>query len=138
MHVDPTRGRVRDIMTAEVITVTIDALLADAADLLDRFAITGMPVVDEAGRIAGVVTQTDLIRVRLTGQLWARWPLLAVGDVMTRPALSIADETPIEEAARQMVAFGVHRLVVVDDSQIAIGIVSTTDLVRAMAGRVDR
>jgi CBS domain-containing protein len=138
MHVDPTRGWVRDVMTKHAITIPTDTPLADTADLLDRFTISGLPVVDSVGRVVGVVTETDLLRVRTTDLLWARWPDLTAADVMTKPALTVTDDARIEEAAQHMNAFAVHRLVVVDDHAMPIGIISAGDLVRAMAGRVDR
>jgi CBS domain-containing protein len=139
MHVDPTRGTVGELMTRDAIVVSVDTPASEVAELLDRFGISGLPIVDWAGLLVGVVSQTDLLRVRATEDLWARWPGLAARHLMTRPALTVSAETPIDEAVAQMESNHVHRLVVVaDDGATPIGVLSTTDLVRAMAGRVDR
>lgn len=126
---------VGDLMTADPIVVRADAPLAEAARLMDEHRISGLPVVDGAGRLVGVVSQTDLLRARATEYLWANWPGLAVRHLMSKPALTVHRDTPLADAARKMERHHVHRLVVVSDSdeQLPIGVISTSDLVRAMA-----
>lgn len=140
-----TRARVRhaqvvgDLMTADPIVVRADAPLAEAARLMDAHRISGLPVVDGAGRLVGVVSQTDLLRARATEYLWANWPGLAVRHLMSTPALTVHRDTPLADAARKMERHHVHRLVVVADTdeQLPIGVISTSDLVRAMAAQVE-
>jgi CBS domain-containing protein len=126
---------VGDVMALEPIIIRADASLGDAVTLLERQHIHGLPVVDAAGSLVGVLSQTDLLRARSTEFLWANWPGLAVRHLMTSPALTIHRSTPLADAARKMERHHVHRLVVVadDDETLPIGLVSTTDLVRAMA-----
>lgn len=136
-----TRTRIRhaqvvgDLMTADPIVVRADAPLAEAARLMDAHKISGLPVVDGAGRLVGVVSQTDLLRARATEYLWANWPGLAVRHLMSKPALTVRRDTPLADAARKMERHHVHRLIVVaeTDEQLPIGVISTSDLVRAMA-----
>ncbi len=129
-----TGRTVGDLMTRDPIVVRADAPLAEAARLLDRNRISGLPVVDGAGALIGVVSQTDLLRARTTEHLWANWPGLAVRHLMTSPALSIALDATVAEAAQQMERQHVHRLVVTgEDGRTPIGIISTSDLVHAMA-----
>jgi CBS domain-containing protein len=137
MHVDPTGGFVRDVMTHQAITVTGDVPLSDAADLLDRFAISALPVVDQVGRVVGIVTESDLLHVRASAALWAGWSLLTVSDIMSAPVITARADVPIADAATQMDARHIHRLVIVDDELRALGILSAGDVVHAMAGRVD-
>lgn len=122
---------VGEIMTANPVSVAETASLAEAAGILDNRKITGLPVVDEAGTLVGVLSQTDLIRVRADQRLAANWRGLAVGEVMTRPALTIAVTATLDEAARQMVERRVHRLVVTNQAATPIGIISTSDLARS-------
>jgi CBS domain-containing protein len=126
---------VGDLMTAEPVVVPADALLAEAARLLDQHRINGLPVVDAAGVLVGVLSQTDLLRARATEYLWANWPGLRVKHLMTSPALTIGREQPVATAARKMERHHVHRLVVVadDDQTRPIGVLSASDLVRAMS-----
>lgn len=122
---------VGEVMTPNPISITESASLAEAAGILDSKKITGLPVVDENGCLVGMISQTDLVRARANQHLVSNWPGLSVGQVMTRPALTIDSTVSIEEAAKQMDHRRVHRLVVVDASDSPIGIISTSDLVRS-------
>lgn len=131
-----TDGVVGDVMSRHPIVVTEDTPLPDVAELLETSAISGMPVVGANGELVGVISGTDLARVRATDDLWARWPGLAARHLMSHPALTVSVDTPITDAIRRMEADHVHRLVVVaDDGRTPIGVISTTDIVRAMTGR---
>jgi CBS domain-containing protein len=122
-------------MALEPIVVEANASLSDAARLLDQHHISGVPVVDGTGSLVGVLSQTDLVRARSTEYLWNNWPGLAVRHLMTSPAVTVTRSTPIPIAARKMERHRIHRLVVVadDDESLPIGILSTTDLVHAIA-----
>ncbi len=128
--------RVGDLMTVGTVDVREDAPLAEAARLLDAHRVHGLPVVDEAGLVVGVISQTDLLRARATEYLWANWAGLRVRHLMTSPALTIRQDEPISVAARKMELHHVHRLVVVsdEDEAVPIGQISTSDVVRAMSG----
>ncbi len=129
------RTTVGDLMAFEPIVVRADAPLSEAAKLLERHHISGLPVVDGAGSLVGVISQTDLIRARTTEYLWANWPGLAVRHLMSSPAITVHRDTTIGEAARDMERNQIHRLVVVSDTDelLPIGVLSTSDIVRLMA-----
>jgi CBS domain-containing protein len=128
-----TSPSVGTLMTNEPIVVSADAPIAEAARLLEEHGIHGLPVVDRLGGLIGVVSQTDMLRARTTQDLWERWPGLRVRHLMSTPPLTIDAHADISSAAQRMEQERVHRLVVVaPDGQTPIGIVSTTDLVRAM------
>ena len=129
------RVTVADCMAVEPILVRADASLTEAVGLMDRHHIHGLPVVDAAGSLVGVLSQTDLARARATEYLWSGWPGLAVRHLMTSPAITVKRSTPIVIAARKMERHGIHRLVVVDDADetIPIGVLSMTDLIHAIA-----
>jgi CBS domain-containing protein len=122
---------VGEFLTHIPIYITESASLAEAAGILDSKKITGLPVVDENGCLVGMISQTDLVRARANSHLVSNWPGLAVGQIMSKPALTIESGASIEEAARQMDQRRVHRLVVVDAAATPIGIISTSDLVRS-------
>jgi CBS domain-containing protein len=126
---------VGDLMANEPIVVRADASLSDAAHLMDEYDISGLPVVALAGDVIGVISETDLVRARATEWLWANWTGLHVRHLMTSPALTIRASAPVAAAAIQMERDHVHRLVVVtdDDPMVPVGVISTSDLVRALA-----
>ena len=92
-------------------------------------------MVDENGVLVGVLSESDLVRARATEHLWSRWPGLSVRHLMHTPVLTADRSMTLEEAAVMMERAHVHRLVVVgDDQQTPVGIISTSDIVRAMVG----
>jgi CBS domain-containing protein len=110
-----------------------DAPLVEAARLFDLHRIHGLPVVSADGALIGVISQTDMIRARTTEQLWAGWRGLKVRHLMTAPALTIGAAAGVDEAAQQMEANGVHRLVVLAaDDRSPAGILCSSDIVRGM------
>lgn len=127
------------LMSRRPILVWPDTALSEVAELLDRYEISGVPVVDWSGYLVGVVSQMDLIRVRQSESDWADWIGLEARHVMSRPVVTVSRETSLDAAARRMEEAGVHRLVVVDDDgESPIGILSASDLVHAIATRFDR
>jgi len=122
---------VGEVMTANPISIAETASLAEAAKILDTQKITGLPVLDASGALVGVLSQTDLVRARANQEFVQNWPGLPVGQIMTKPALTISVTSSLEEAARVMDARRVHRLVVTDGAATPIGIISASDLVRS-------
>lgn len=131
--IDAGNRTVNDVMTPEPVVVSVDCSLTDVAELLEFYSISGLPVLDWSGFLAGVVSQTDLVRAEATEELAARWTRLAVRDVMTRPAVTVPRSTSLAEAAGLMTEQKIHRLVVVDGDDEPVGVVSSSDLVRVMA-----
>lgn len=129
----PTVG---DVMTRGTIAVRDDVPLAEAAQLLDRHHISGLPVVDRDGELVGVLSQTDLLRARVIDHLWSVLPGLAVRHLMTTPAVVATENTSIDEAAALMEHMQIHRLVVVgSDGRTPTGILSVSDLIHEMVSR---
>jgi CBS domain-containing protein len=135
MRTEHQPATVGDLMALDPIVIKATASLTEAAELLDRHRISGLPVVDPGGSLVGVVSQSDLIRARSTEYLWSNWPGLAVRHLMTSPAVTVTRSTPLTIAAARMDRRHIHRLVVVadDDETLPIGILSMTDLVHAIA-----
>jgi len=126
---------VGDLMALQPIVIATSASLTDAARMMDEYDISGLPVVGDAGRVVGVISQTDLVRARATEWLWSNWTGLEVRHLMSSPALTIRMSASLEAAAIRMERDHVHRLVVVadDDPGTPIGVISTSDVVRALA-----
>jgi CBS domain-containing protein len=135
--VDPSERGVATLMTRDPVVVDADASVADVAEMLDAYGVSGLPVVDWDGELVGVISQTDLVRLRGEGLPWSAWHGLRARDLMTRPAVTIVSSATLAEAARAMTGEHVHRLVVVDDAAAPIGVISESDLVREIADACD-
>ncbi|MBL8951762.1 MAG: CBS domain-containing protein [Myxococcaceae bacterium] len=121
--------RVRDVMSQPVETLGASESLT-IPSLINRFRrIHHLPVVDARRRVVGMLTPADLLRH--AAQAGAR----RVGDLMSAPAVTVTEFTPLETAARQMTDERVHALVVIREpgGELA-GIVTSSDLLRALAG----
>ena len=140
---------IRDVMSAPVFTVRRETPLKEVARLLIDNGVSGVPVVDEAGAVLGVVSEADFllkeqgaaeIRHRrlagLLGESVETQHQLGVvaartaGEAMTSPAVTIAANRSIREAAAVMTHQRVKRLPVIEHDQL-VGIVTRADLVRA-------
>jgi CBS domain-containing protein/rubredoxin len=114
----------REVMTPNVVTIREDNTVEDAARLLARHHISGLPVVNHEGALVGLMTEYDLISKQ--GQV--------VGDVMTRSVVSVGPDTEVEAIAQMLASQHFRRVPVVDHGKV-IGIVSQADLVRQIAMR---
>jgi CBS domain-containing membrane protein len=139
-----------DLMTREVLAIPKQMSLRAAARLLSRARVTGAPVVDDAGVCVGVLSATDFLRwaegasgVRAEARecFCADWQVVevetlpedAVGARMTREPVLAPPSAAVGELARIMLAERVHRLVVVDGRGRPVGVLSTTDILGAVA-----
>ncbi|MCP3903882.1 MAG: CBS domain-containing protein [Planctomycetes bacterium] len=141
--------RVEDVMTRNPITVSLDTSVRELAQLFDANDISGAPVVDAQGRIVGVVSKTDLIHRCIEGPVGSgpqsffaqlaegvssadldTENLGTVGDFMTTDAVTATVNEPLVKIAHRMASENVHRVVVVDESLTAIGMVTTLDVLK--------
>jgi CBS domain-containing protein len=139
--------KIKDLMRTDVITVTPDTSLKDAAALLVEHRISGLPVVDEERTVVGVLSEADILVKEggpseregllswvLGGDLpehAAKLRARTVGEAMTSPPITISALRLAASAAREMVEQGINRLPVVDLHGTLVGIVTRADLVRA-------
>jgi len=128
--------RVADLMQQPVVTVELDTPVRDAVVALTDDHISAVPVIDRAGRMVGVVSSTDILTAEAEAEddtaresLFAATP---VRDIMTSRPLTVSPETAVKDAAQQMLYAEVHRLFVVDEDRV-VGVLSTSDIVRAVA-----
>lgn len=125
-----TMTTVGELMTDYPVVTGIDSRLADAAEAMQLYHVTGLPVCDRSGHLVGVLSQTDMVRVMAAGPLLASWDRLTVRHVMTCPAITVESGTPLLEAGRLMRRTQVHRLIVLGaDGETPIGVLSMSDLV---------
>lgn len=145
-----------DIMARNVITVRKGTTIRELAEIFTRHRISSAPVVDDAGALIGIVTETDLIEQdkslhiptvislfdwviylesekkfekelkKMTGQ--------TVGDIYSAKVDTVAPATPISEVADLMSSKKIHALPVVDGKKV-VGIVARIDLIRTMVSQ---
>ena len=127
---------VSELMQTPVLTVDLEATVKDAVIMLADDHISALPVTDRAGRMVGVVSSTDILVAEAeAGDDAAREELFAatsVRDIMTARPLTVSPGAGIREAAQQMLYADVHRLFVTDGERV-VGVLSTSDIVRAVA-----
>ena len=148
--------KAKDVMTRDVVTVSPSTSLKALGRILEEHRITGAPVVDDEGRIVGIVSQTDVLFSQLATQVGnedyddifdlfsaspeaggsqirhrraPRW----VEDIMTKRVFVASEEMTVLELSSLMSEKGIHRVPVARDGNL-VGIVSALDLLRALAG----
>ncbi|MFH1340939.1 MAG: CBS domain-containing protein [Pseudomonadota bacterium] len=144
--------RAHQVMTRKVVTVKADTPILEAANLMLQRRISGLPVVDDTGRLIGIVSEGDFMRRIEIGTQGPRIRWLdflmgagksavdfvrehgrKVGEIMTREGLFTATEDmPLEDLVRLMERQKVKRLPVVRGDTL-VGIVTRSDLLRAVA-----
>jgi CBS domain-containing protein len=143
--------RAHQIMTRSVYSVSPEATIAEAANIMLQRHISGLPVVDAAGKLVGILSEGDLIRRSEIGtqrkrSRWLKFLLGAgaaatdfvhehgrrISEVMTRDPLTITENTPLEEIVTSMETNGVKRLPVMREDRL-VGIVSRANLLQAVA-----
>lgn len=143
--------RAHQIMTRPVISVTPDTKVVDAANTMLQKHISGLPVVDGAGKLVGIVSEGDFIRRSEIGTQRKRGRFLKfilgpgkaaadfvhehgsnVSEIMTTEPLTVTEDTPLEEIVGLMEKNNIKRLPVMRADKI-VGIVSRSNLLQAVA-----
>jgi CBS-domain-containing membrane protein len=141
----------KEIMSKEVITVATDTPVNELADLLWKKKIGGVPVVDDNGKLLGVVTESDLIDQNkkvhiptvltiLDSMIFLENPAKidkelkkmtgsTVGDIYSTEVVTVSGETPMYEVATIMANQKVHTLPVVKNDKV-IGVIGKADIIR--------
>ncbi len=122
---------VGELMAPNPVAIQAESSLADVAETLAEFDVSGLPVVDRGGAVIGVISQTDIVRLRAGSMPTSGWPGVLVRDLMTHPAITVSASASMQEAARLMTEHRVHRLVVVAEPDGGpVGVISESDVVR--------
>jgi CBS domain-containing protein len=145
-----------ELMSLNPVSIRSDASLREAVLLLHDRHFGAAPVIDEAGRAVGVISRADVLAhdresvayarpapvydpVELTlpsgehlpDEFQVEWvDTTSVAEVMTPAVFGVRPATPADEVVAQMVALDVHRLFVVDDDGVLVGVVTSMDVLR--------
>jgi CBS-domain-containing membrane protein len=138
-----------ELMSQDVLTVPARMSLHGAAQMLMRARVTGAPVVDDRGQCVGVISTTDFLKLAggvpehgpFGSNLACDWQVLELDSVpedtveiaMTPDPVMVRRDALLGELARRMLDAHIHRVVVVDENRRPVGIVSTTDVLAAVA-----
>ncbi|MBI5639973.1 MAG: CBS domain-containing protein [Nitrospirae bacterium] len=140
--------KARDVMTRGVISARVDDSLDLVAELMAREGIAGLPVVDDSGRVVGVISEKDflalmggsdrrhfmaVIALCLKGKGCAAAHIKAkkAGDLMSSPAVTVSEDTSVKTIAQLFMERHINRVPVVDEGGALVGLVSRSDIVRA-------
>ena len=143
--------KARDVMVSPVITVKPSSSVKEVAKTFLERRISGVPVVDDQGKLVGIVSESDLMHRSEAGTERQRsWWLLGltgdevlaaeyvkaharkVADVMTRRVITASPDTPLHEIAALLEKNSIKRLPIVKDGQL-VGILSRANLIQAVA-----
>ncbi|MFI5330058.1 MAG: CBS domain-containing protein [Desulfobaccales bacterium] len=141
----------QEIMTREVVSVRPDTPLAAVAEAMGSRGISGVPVLDDAGRVVGVISEKDflthlgvaepqnfltLVASCLQSKGCVALPIKQrlAADLMTSPAVTVSPEASVQDIAALFTGRGINRVPVTDPSGRLLGLVSRGDLVRAALG----
>ncbi len=146
---------VADVMSHSPIVVRAETPLKEAVQIIAERRISGLPVVDDVGKLLGIISETDLMWQEtgvtppayimfLDSVIYLQNPATyerdlhkalgqTVGEVMSKNPVTITPDKTVKEAAQLMHDRNVHRLPVLDSENQVIGILTRGDIIRAMA-----
>lgn len=149
---------VAEVMTRDPIVVQPQTPIKEVIKIIAEQSISGLPVVNEAGKLVGVISETDLLWQEtgveppvyimfLDSVIYLENPARydqelhkalgqTAGEVMTGHPMSIKPDQPLRKAAKLMQDKSIHHLPVTDEAEQVIGILSSGDIVRAMAAEL--
>jgi len=135
---------VRDLMSVQIVAVRRGASFKEMAATLRQYRVSGFPVIDDEGKVIGVVSEADLLAKEAQAEGHAGSPGriggilhhkehekaegLTASDLMTHPAVTVGPDDTAEHAARLMYSLQVKRLPVVDAEGFLVGIISRADV----------
>jgi CBS domain-containing protein len=140
-----------DLMAPNPISLRAEAHVSEAIKLFTDKAITAAPVIDESGRPIGVVSRSDLMihqceHEKQHGGSYFVPPTfesdeasnrstkkLTIAHLMTPAVFAVAPDTPVQRVVKDMVGLHVHRLFVVDEDGVLVGVITTMDVLKHLS-----
>ena len=126
---------VRDVMHTGVISCPPETGLHEVAMIMRERRISAVVVMRD-GRAVGIISQTDLVNASFIQPYLRYWGGMAARHLMTAPVITVAADAPLGQALALLTTHRIHRLVVTeptDDGERPVGILSLTDVARALA-----
>jgi CBS-domain-containing membrane protein len=145
--------KAKDIMTRDIVTVTPETEIVEAAGILLKNRVNGLPVVDDTGKLVGILCQSDLIvqqkripvpslftllesyvplsSVKRIDKEVEKIAAITVKQAMTADPVTVSPETEIEDIAALMVDRKYHTLPVVDGGRL-VGVIGKEDVLKTL------
>lgn len=117
----------RDIMTENVVTICPAASIREATELMLRERISGLPVVDGEGRLAGIISEFALLAIAYDRKVMSD----SIATHMTTDVLSVNVDDPIRKVADQFIVHRVRRMPVLEQGRL-VGVISRCDVLQAV------
>jgi CBS domain-containing protein len=144
--------KAKNIMTAKVFSVKRDTPVEEIAELMAKNIISGVPVIEESGKVAGIISERDFLSgigvdgaktmmgiiadcLKNKGCMAISIRDLKAGDIMTSPAITVLENTTVSEIAGIFNEKNINRVPVTDSEGNLIGIVSRADILRYLPFR---
>ncbi|MFH1709442.1 MAG: CBS domain-containing protein [bacterium] len=146
--------KVSEMMTKDVITVSPEMSVRDAARKLFEMKISGLPVVDEQKNVLGMITEKDIIAMALPkyvekmgdfdfllnvepfARKFEESDKIMVKDVMRKDVLCVTEEVPVPEVARLMIVKKIRRIPILNKDKKLVGIIARADIVKEIAKKI--
>lgn len=116
----------KDVMTKNVVSVTSDAGVNDVCELMLRHHISGMPVVDGEGRLEGVISEYDLLRLLYEPSAGGD----SVANYLTKDVTTVEEHEMLCDVVEKFLECGMRRIPIVDSHNKVVGVISRRDVVR--------
>jgi CBS domain-containing protein len=126
----PKKMLVKDYMTRRLTTLTPETEIVRAVATLNKKSISGAPVVDDDGRLVGMITQIDCLKVVMNAAYYSEYGG-TVADLMTTEVETMDPETSMMDAAKQFLEQHYHRYPVLENGKL-VGLISRHDVLLAL------
>ena len=137
-----------DVMTRKVVSVRLDTPLEEAAVVMAEHNVSGVPVLEKHGSVAGVISEHDFLKRMSQGETRSFMGILAecmaskgcavlpirgrtAADIMSSPAITVWEDTPASEIASLLTEKRIHRVPVIDREGLVMGMIARSDLLKA-------
>ncbi|MEM1634378.1 MAG: CBS domain-containing protein [Candidatus Aenigmatarchaeota archaeon] len=131
--------KAKDIMSTQIIFANLDESLYEISKKLSSHNISGLPILDEQGKIVGIISQTDIIKfLEKFGEEKLK-ELKAKDIIKRRKKLVVAKPTTsLKALLKLMIKYDVSRIPIVDENRKVIGIVSKSDIIKLLATHFEK
>ena len=131
-----TELNVKDLMTKDIICIPPSSTLLDASKLMKEKRISALPIM-KGGDLKGIITTTDILNIYSEKEEQGLDPWIPIKEFMISPVQTINENESIKKASEMMKGKKIHHLLVKDDNDKVVGIISSLDITKALQTRIE-